>query len=88
MTESELGHLAAVDDERSDGIGLWSERSLVDPRLAELIGNFEHLVERVAQVCLNGRGAEFHADTVSKAWITRITADRWASSASECGRAY
>ena len=67
VTEPELGHLAAVDDERSDGVGPWSERPLVDLRLAELIGNFEHLVERVTQVCLKGRGTEFHAHTVSKA---------------------
>lgn len=43
VAEPEPGRLAAVDDERSDGIGPWPERPLVDLRLAELIGNFDHL---------------------------------------------
>lgn len=68
MAKPELRHLAAVDDECGDGVGLRSERPLVELRFAEPTRDFEHLAERVPQVRLGGRRAEFHADKVSKEW--------------------
>jgi hypothetical protein len=66
VAEPELGHATAVHDERSDRVGVRSQRPGVDRRFAEPISDRQELVERMAEVGEGGRGGEIRSGSAAQ----------------------